>query len=253
MAVQSAQVAAKHRTELGSRANKRLRDAGFVPGVIYGHKEAVVAVTLPKRELVIELDRGTHLFDLTVGEKNEKVLVKEVQYDHLGLEVLHVDFARVSLDEKVKVNVPLELRGDPKGEAEGGVLQQIITSLEVECLVTEIPDVIRHSVVEMALNDVLHIKDLKFPPGVRVIQDGELIVATVREVMEEVAETVPEVATAEPEVIGRKAETPEEAAAAAAAEAGGAKPGAAKPGAAKPGAAKPGAAKTEKPEKSEKK
>ena len=92
--------------------------------------------------------------------------MKEVQYDHLGIEVIHVDFARVSLDEKVEVTVPLELKGTPKGEAEGGVLSQIMNELEVECLVTDIPDVIRVNVSEMKLDDVLHIKDLKLPAGV---------------------------------------------------------------------------------------
>jgi large subunit ribosomal protein L25 len=101
MATQSAQVTAQPRNQLGSRANKRLRDTGLLPGVIYGHKEAVIPVTLPKKEVVIHLNKGTHLFDLALGDKSEKVLVKEVQYDHLGSEVIHIDFARVSLDEKV--------------------------------------------------------------------------------------------------------------------------------------------------------
>src|ERR671927_604278 len=152
MATQAAQVTAKPRSELGSRANKRLRETGFVPGVIYGHKEAVVPVTLPKKEVTNHLNHGAHLFDLALDGKSEKVLVKEVQYDHLGIEVIHVDFARVSLDEKVEVTVPLELKGEPKGEAEGGVLQQIISELEIESLVTDIPDVIRHNVSEMALD-----------------------------------------------------------------------------------------------------
>src|SRR5437588_12484323 len=131
MATQAPTVAARQRSELGSRANKRLRDAGFLPGVIYGHKEAVVPVTLPRKEVVGHLNHGAHLFDLAVDGRSEKVLVKEVQYDHLGIEVLHVDFARVSLDETVEVTVPLELRGEPKGEAEGGVLTQVISELEV--------------------------------------------------------------------------------------------------------------------------
>src|SRR5437762_12412474 len=150
---QTAQITAKPRSELGSRANKRLRDAGLLPGVIYGHKEAVVPVTLPKKETVNHLKHGAHVFDLAVDGKSEKCLVKEVQYDHLGLEVLHVDFARVSLDEKVEITVPLELKGEPKGAEEGGVLHQIVAALEIECLVTEIPDAIRHNVAEMALND----------------------------------------------------------------------------------------------------
>src|SRR5882757_9319989 len=174
---QTATVTAKPRSELGSRANKRLRDAGFIPGVIYGHKEAVVTVTLPKKEVVNYLNKGAHLFDLAVDGKSEKVLVKEVQYDHLGMEVMHVDFARVSLDEKVEVTVALELKGTPKGEALGGVLQQIIAELEIECLVTDIPDIIRHNVSDMAVDDVVHIKDLKLPPGVRALQDEDLIVA----------------------------------------------------------------------------
>src|SRR3954468_4935390 len=118
MAKESAKISIKARPELGSRANKRLRDAGLVPGVIYGHKEAVVPVTLPKKELVGHLNHGAHVFDLALDGKSEKVLVKEVQFDHLGIEVIHVDFARVSLDEKVEVTVPLELKGEPKGEAE---------------------------------------------------------------------------------------------------------------------------------------
>ena len=212
----TAQLTVKPRSELGSRANKRLRDAGFIPGVIYGHKEAVVPVTLPKKETVGHISRGAHVFDLAVEGKSEKVLVKEVQYDHLGIEVIHVDFARVSLDEKVEVTVPLELKGTPKGEADGGVLQQIISALEVECLVTEIPDVIRHSVTEMALDDVLHIKDLKLPPGVRVLQDEDLIVATVKEILETVeaqAAAGAEEGGVEPEVIGKKKEEGEEGAA----------------------------------------
>lgn len=202
---QSAQVIAKARPELGSRANKRLRDAGMLPGVIYGHKEAVVPVTLPKKEVVGHLNHGTHLFELGLDGKNETVLVKEVQYDHLGMEVLHVDFARVSLDEEVEVTVPLELKGEPKGEKDGGVLQQIVNELELRCKVTDIPDIIRHDVTEMGLDDVVHIKDLKLPAGVTCLQDEDLIVAQVKEVKEEEAAAVAE-GEAEPEVIGKKEE-----------------------------------------------
>ncbi len=204
MATQTAQLIAKIRPELGSRKNKRLRDAGFVPGVIYGHKEEVVPVTLPKRELVGHLDHGAHLFSLTMDGKNENVLVKDVQYDHLGIEVLHVDFARVDLNERVEVTIPLLLRGEPKGAAEGGVLQQVVADLEIECLVTQIPSEIRYNVSEMKLNDVLHIKDLQLPQGVRAMQDEDLIVATVKEIIE-VAPAEAE-AVVEPEVIGKPEE-----------------------------------------------
>lgn len=207
MATQSIQIAAEPRPALGSRANKRLRDTGKVPGVVYGHKEAVVPVTLPKKELTNHLNKGAHVFDLSLDGKAQKVLVKEVQYDHLGIEVIHVDFARVSLDEKVEVTVPLELKGTPKGEDDGGVLQQIMAELEVECLVTDIPSVIVHNVTEMKLDDVLHIKDLKLPPGVRALQDEDQVVAQLKAVEEEaVAPAAAEEGAAEPEVIGKKPE-----------------------------------------------
>ncbi len=203
MASQSATVTAEPRSELGSRANKRLRDAGKLPGVIYGHKQAVVPITLPKKEVVKYLDKGAHLFALTVGGTAENVLVKDVQYDHLGMDVLHVDFARVDLTERVAVTVPLELKGDPKGEADGGVLTQTVNELEIECVVTDIPDAIRHNVSDMALDSVLHIRDLALPPGAKALQDPDLIVATVKEVSEDEAG---EGESAEPEVIGKAAD-----------------------------------------------
>jgi len=212
MATKTIQLQAKARPELGSRANKKLRDSGFVPGVIYGHKEAVVPVTLPKKELSYHIEHGAHVFELGLDGKNETVLVKEVQYNHLGIDVVHVDFARVSLTEKVTVTVPIELKGTPKGEAEGGVLQQVMNDLEVECVVTDIPDMIRHNVSEMALDDVLHIKELTLPPGVTPLAEGDLVVATVSKIEEEEAAPTAE-GEAEPEVIGKKEEGEEAAAA----------------------------------------
>lgn len=207
MAIKSVELSIKPRSEKGSRAVKRLRDAGFIPGVIYGHKKDVVSVTLPLRDMVYHLTHGAHLFQLGLDGATETVLVKDVQYDHLGTNLIHVDFARVDLNERVKVTVPLELKGTPKGEADGGVLTQVIAELDIECVVTEIPDVIRHNVAEMALDAVLHIKDLKLPEGVKVLQDGELIVATVKEIVEAAPAAAAEGAegAAEPEVIGRKA------------------------------------------------
>ncbi len=215
MAVQTAQMQVKSRNEIGSRANRKLRDAGMVPGVIYGHKEAVVPIKLDRRELSGHLVRGAHVFTLSIEGKAENCLVKDVQYNHLGDTLLHVDFSRVSLDERVTVTVPIELKGKPKGEEENGVLQQILAELEIECLVMEIPEAIRHNVSDMKLDDVLHVSDLKLPPGVKAMQDDDLIVATVREVQEEApVAAVAEAGAAEPEIIGRKP-TEEEAAEAA--------------------------------------
>ena len=216
---QTAQITASPRSELGSRANKRLRDAGQVPGVVYGHKQAVIPVKLPKKELVGYIAKGAHVFSLALDGSTETVLVKEVQYDHLGIEVVHVDFARVDLNERVEVTVPIELKGTPKGEADGGVLTQVLADLEIEVVVTEIPDAIRHNVSEMGLDSVLHIKEIALPAGAKCLQDEDLIVATVR-VPQEVTEA-PAAAEggAEPEVITKgKGEEGAEGAAAPAAE-----------------------------------
>ena len=211
MAKQSIQLKVEARPGLGSRANKRLRDQGKIPAVIYGHKEAVVPVTVTKKELATHLAHGAHVFDLSLDGRSETVLVKDAQYDHLGIELLHVDFARVSVDERVEVTVPLELKGTPKGEDEGGILQQTVSDIEIECVVTDIPDRIVHNVSEMKVDDVLHIKDIKLPPGAKALQDEDLVVAMVKVVSEE--ETTPaEGDTAEPEVIGRKPEEGTEAA-----------------------------------------
>lgn len=204
---------ASRREELGSRANFRLRKTGQVPGVIYGHKQEVVPIKLDRKTFVTHLSRGAHVFTLSVDGKPEPVLLKDVQFDHLGSEVLHVDFARVDLNERVTVTIALQLKGEPKGEKEGGVLQQIINELEIEALVTEIPDVISHDVSDMEKDAVLHIKELKLPPGVKCLQDGDLIVATCREVLEQAPAAAAEEGAAEPEVI-TKGKAEEEAPAA---------------------------------------
>lgn len=217
MATKIEKVPVHKRDELGSRANKRLRDRGELPGVIYGHKEAVVPIKMNRKQVVTHLNKGVHLFELSLDGRPENVLIKDVQYDALGIDVLHVDFTRVDLNERVTLTLALELKGEPKGEKEGAVLQQVMNELEVECLVTEIPERIVQDVSHMEKDSVLHVSDLKLPPGVKILNDAEQIVAQVREIREEVAAPVAaEEGAAEPEVIGRKKE--EEGAEAAPAE-----------------------------------
>jgi large subunit ribosomal protein L25 len=216
MATHTEKVTATRRPELGTRANKRLRDQGLLPGVIYGHKEAVVPIKLNRKEVVNHLNHGTHLFELSLEGQVENVLIKDVQYDPFGIDVIHVDFTRVDLNERVTVTVALELKGEPKGEKDGGVLQQVIAELEIECLVTEIPDRIVQDVSGMEKDSVMHISDLKLPPGVKVLQDPEQVVCQVREVQEEAAApAAAEEGAAEPEIIGKKKEDEGEEAAAA--------------------------------------
>ena len=143
-----------------------------------------------------------------LGGKSQQYLIKDVQYDYLGQEPIHLDLTRVALDERVQVRVGIELRGVPKGVSEGGVLDQHLADLEVECLVTEIPKTLHPMVIELGLNESLLVKDLDLPPGVVALADGEERVATVHPLMiaePEVEEAPAEVKkeTEEPEVIGR--------------------------------------------------
>ena len=213
MAVHVIKLKAQNRAQLGTRAMKRLRGLGQMPAVIYGHKQAVLPIAVDLKEVTKQLDSGAYIFELDLDGVTETVMVKEAQYDYLGIVLLHVDFARVSLDERVKVTIPLELRGTPKGEADGGKLQQLIAELEVECRVIEIPEFLRYNVTEMGMDSTLHIKDIPLPENVHCMQDGDLMVAMVREVKEEVAEGAAEVvADVEPEVIGGKDKEAAEAA-----------------------------------------
>lgn len=208
---ETAQIQAQARQQLGTRANRRLRTTGALPGVIYGHKEAIVPITLPAKEMALHLDHGRHVFSLNFDGRIETVLVKEVQYDHFGKDLIHVDFARVNLDERVEVTVPIELKGESVGQKDGGVLQQIISELEIECLVTEIPDSIRHDISELPLDGEVRISDLKLPEGIKVLQDTDQVVCAIHAVKEEEPEITEEVASDEPEIIGRKKEDEEEA------------------------------------------
>ena len=116
---QTLQLNAQPRTgETGTRVARRLRKAGLVPAVVYGHKEATIAVTVKADELTKAIRHGVRVVDLKVdGKAPEKALIREVQWDHLGKDVLHVDFARVAADEKITIEVRVELRGIAPGVA----------------------------------------------------------------------------------------------------------------------------------------
>jgi large subunit ribosomal protein L25 len=202
-------IKAETRKPSGTKAAGRLRTKGLIPGIIYGHKEVPVAVSLPEQELATALAHGVHLLEVSIDGSPNQVLVKDVQYDYLGDRLL--DLTRVSLDERVKVMVQIELRGTPAGVSEGGVLDQTLSELEVECLVTEIPDSIRVRISDLALNQTLRVGDLELPEGVIATAAAEEAVCVVRLLGEEPAEEPTEGAE-EPEVIAReKAEEESEA------------------------------------------
>jgi len=185
-----------------------MRAAGRLPAVIYGHGEAPESVSLAHHEVEVALAHGARTMQVDLKGAVKPYLIKDVQYDHFGSTLIHVDLARVDLHERVTVRVGIELRGVPKGISEGGVLDQQMAQIEVECVVTEIPDTFHPLVTHLALGDSLLVKDLVLPPGVVAMAEPNERSATVRLLAAEVAAPVApvegeEAAAAEPERIGR--------------------------------------------------
>ena len=202
-----AQLKAETRQARGSAEARRLRKAGKLPVTLYGHGRPPESLTVSSRDLESLLEHKTHVLELVAPDGKQQVLIKDVQFDHLGVKAIHVDFARVSLTERVKVSVPLEYRGTPVGIAEGGVFDGARVDLEIECVVTQIPEVIRVNVVDLKIGDFLHVKDLVLPEDVKAVTPAEAIVCSVRAKAEEEEVAAPAEAAegpTEPEIIGRK-------------------------------------------------
>src|SRR5947209_7183867 len=144
----------------GTRVARRLRAQGRIPAIIYGHKQAPTPISLSRDSVWEMIKKSTHLAELNVGGTTETALVRQVQWDHLGKEILHLDFARVSADEAIETEVRLELRGTAPGIAEGGVLEQLVHSVRVTCRANAIPDAIRVDLSNLHLNQALPVRDL---------------------------------------------------------------------------------------------
>lgn len=194
------------RTTFGTRVSRSLRKAGRVPVVIYGHGKATETVSLLQDEVEFSLAHGARMLEINFGGQPQAFLIKAVQYDHLGDTPIHLDLTRVAMDEKVKVRVGIELRGVAKGISEGGVVDQHLADIEVECMVSDIPETLHPLITSLELGESLLVKDLELPTGVTSTADPEGRVATVRALADEPedAEEGDETASeAEPERIGR--------------------------------------------------
>jgi large subunit ribosomal protein L25 len=197
----------------GSRAVRRLRRSGRVPGVLYGGGGDAVGFDADARELRLALARSGAVLDLSVdGERATPVVLKETQRDPVRGETIHVDLLRVRLDQAIHAVVPLELTGtdDAPGVKEGGVLEQITRELNIEALPTAIPESIVHDVGEMQIGETIGLAAVAIPEGVTLLDDIEdTIVATLSppRLQAEVEEEI----EAETELVGEGEEPAEDA------------------------------------------
>jgi large subunit ribosomal protein L25 len=190
----------------GTRAAQRIRASGRIPAILYGHKQANLPLTVAHDDVWTLVKKGTHVAQLKIGESTEMALIRDVQWDHLGKEIIHLDFYRVSAHERVRTEVPITLHGSAIGLTEGGTVEQPVHSVTVSCEATSIPDALRLEISHLHLNDVIHVRDVALPAGMAIEADPELVLVHV--VFKHVAAETPaapaEGTTAEPEVIGRK-------------------------------------------------
>ena len=186
----------------GSRVARRLRAAGRIPAVIYGHKQAVIPISLVRHDVLRMIKTPGHLADLDVAGSTETVLIRDVQWDHLGKEILHLDFSRVSAEEVIETEVAVELRGQAAGIANGGILEHLVHSLSINCRAGAIPDSIKIDVSQLQIDEGIHVRELILPPDVTVNADPEVLLVhvVVRGAQEEATEAEAESVT-QPEVI----------------------------------------------------
>lgn len=200
---------AEVRDHTGTKTVRKVRKQGKIPAIMYGHKEKPLAISLDEHNFVEGLHHGHRLIDIQIGKKKEKTIVKELQYDHLGKNIIHADLMRVDVSEMVKVTVPIELKGTAAGTHEGGIIEEHADHLEIECKATDIPETIAVSVKELHVGDALHAGDIELPDGINLASSPDVLLVTCHVVAaakttEELEEEIP----AAPEVIG-EAEEPE--------------------------------------------
>ena len=216
---------ARARTPGTKNDARRVRRGGKVPAVVYGAGKAALPLSVDPRQVsrILHSDTGHNtVFDLAVDGERTKVMIVDWQYEPIKGALLHIDLKRIAMDQKLKVNVSIELVGEPAGvKQQGGILEQIAREVEVECLPGDIPNVIELNVSELVFGVVLRVSDLPKNDKVKFLSDPDQPVAHIISIKEEEVPTAEAIAgeaaaaPAEPEVMKKgKQETEEEGAAA---------------------------------------
>ncbi|MBN1913049.1 MAG: 50S ribosomal protein L25 [Candidatus Omnitrophica bacterium] len=206
------------REEVGRGKIKALRDGGFIPAVVYGEGKEAQAIKISHKgflQLIHQHRTENAVINLKVkggkDAKSHSCMIKEIQYDPVHDDIKHVDFYEVSMTKAIKVNIPVAVKGEAPGvKNDNGSLEHILWEIEVECLPTQIPKNIEVDVSSLNIGDAVHIKDIAFPPQLKVINSPDSIILSVAPpIKEEEAAVAAEGEEAkEPEVIKEKKEAP---------------------------------------------
>jgi len=201
----------------GTRATKRLRKSGLIPGVIYGHGSDAVLIAVEPHVLreALHTSAGMHaVLDVTFeGQKRgHKAIVKEITLDSVKSTVIHIDLQEIRLDETIETTVSIHFEGEPKGVKAGGMLDESTREVTVKGLVTAIPEHLVVDVSELDMNETLQVSDLVVPEGIEIMAEPDEVLCSVLpprkvEVEEGVeGEEGAVAAAAEPEIVGKKEE-----------------------------------------------
>lgn len=200
----------ERREATGKEIAKKLRRDGRVPAVVYGGHREPVAISVDRKavsELIQKSDHGIRsvfLLKMAGTDQQRHAMIKDVTINPISRKMMHIDFVRVVMDEKVRVTVPVHLNGTAIGVKEGGLLDFQVRELHVECLPNAIPDSVEVDVAPLGAHDYYRVKDLTMPEGVKVLDDPERVVVGVTIARAEVSDTTATEAAAvaaEPEVI----------------------------------------------------
>jgi large subunit ribosomal protein L25 len=198
------------RDTVGTPSAVKGRKQGLMPAIMYGHGKAPCSFTVNLHGFTTALNHGHRIMDLEIDGKTETAMLKALQYDYLGKDVIHADFVRVDMSETVHVSVSVVFKGTAIGASKGGMLDTQLDQVEIECAVSVIPETLEVSVKELEVGSAIHASDIVLPAGAKLVTAPEAVIVTCHVVAEaktteEMQEELPE---GGPEVITEKA--PEE-------------------------------------------
>jgi len=177
---------AQVRKTFGKGAARSLRRQSLVPAVLYGRDLESTLLSVSQGDLEKATSTASAeniLIDLSItdGEsmRNQRAMIREIQVDPVKRNILHVDFLGISMDRQITVEVPINLVGDPVGVSAGGMLQQVLRSVEISCLPDRIPDTLELDVSSLTMGHSLHVSELRVPEDVALLSDPRLTIATV--------------------------------------------------------------------------